>query len=165
MDLPQSTLPAQTGVPRTEPAERDKWVLFDGDNTLWHIEVLYDRARQALVRHIERAGGRPDEVEAFQRLEDKRLFAELGYSSTRFAQSFENTLRRFVTIASNLELQNARHLALSVFEQTAEIDSDVPEVLGWASAVSSVTVHDSAPSVTKRTPVASAPASVSARIT
>ncbi len=130
MDLPDSSLAAQTGLSPTELPGRDRWVFFDGDNTLWHIESLYDRARDDLVRHIECAGGgSPDEVEAFQRLEDKRLFAELGYSAARFAKSFENTVRRFIAAPPVHEIQYARQLALSVFEQTATIDADVPEVL------------------------------------
>jgi putative hydrolase of the HAD superfamily len=113
----------------TEPRGRDRWVFFDGDNTLWHIEALYDRARADLVRHIERAGGPAGEVEAFQRLEDKRLFAELGYSGARFAKSFENTMRRFLAAAPAHDIQLARQLALSVFDQAATIDPDVAEVL------------------------------------
>ena len=73
-----------------------RWVFFDGDNTLWHIEALYDHARHELVEYIRQFGADSDEIEEFQRLEDKRLFGELGYSATRFATSFENTLRQFI---------------------------------------------------------------------
>jgi len=107
----------------------DRRVLFDGDNTLWHIEALYDHARSELVHYIEASGAHTNEIEAFQRLEDKRLFEELGYSATRFATSFENTMRRFVPDASAEQLDCARHLARSVFERPAAIDPDAHGVL------------------------------------
>jgi putative hydrolase of the HAD superfamily len=124
MDLPDPSLAEQTELPG-----RGRWVFFDGDNTLWHVEALYDRARHDLVRHIESAGGLADEVEAFQRREDKRLFTELGYSAARFAKSFENTMHRFVAAAPTHEIQFARRLALSVFEQAATMDPDVSAVV------------------------------------
>jgi putative hydrolase of the HAD superfamily len=106
-----------------------RWVFFDGDNTLWHIEALYDYARGQLVDYIRKYGTDADEVESFQRLEDKRLFEEMGYSAMRFATSFENTLRRFIPDATNAQLGRARRLARSVFERPAEIDLDAPGVL------------------------------------
>jgi putative hydrolase of the HAD superfamily len=107
----------------------DRWVFFDGDNTLWHIEALYDHARKELVRYIGESGADAAEIDDFQRLEDKRLFEELGYSATRFATSFENTLRWFVPGATTTQLGRARRLAQSVFEMPAEIDPDTLGVL------------------------------------
>jgi putative hydrolase of the HAD superfamily len=125
---PETQAPA---APAERAAARGKrWVLFDGDNTLWHIEALYDRARQDLVRYVARFGAPADEIEAFQRLEDKRLFAELGYSSARFATSFERTVSNFLPGATPQHLQSARRLALSVHEQPGEIDPDAAAVLG-----------------------------------
>jgi putative hydrolase of the HAD superfamily len=114
---------------RHNPAHGNRWALFDGDNTLWHIEALYDRARRDLVCLVERSGANVGEIEAFQRHEDKRLYEELGYSASRFAQSFENTLLRFVPNACPAEVRDIRNLALSVFEQPAEIDPDAAGVL------------------------------------
>jgi putative hydrolase of the HAD superfamily len=94
-----------------------------------HLEALYDHARDELVRYIGASGADAGAIEAFQRLEDKRLFEELGYSATRFATSFENTLRRFVPDASVAQLGCARHFAQSVFERPAEVDPDASEVL------------------------------------
>jgi putative hydrolase of the HAD superfamily len=110
-------------------ATNNRWILFDGDNTLWHIETLYDQARQDLVRFIVRPGANEDEIEAFQRSEDKRLFAELGYSSNRFATSFEHTMRKFMPRATPEQIQYARDLARSVFDRPAEIDPDADGVL------------------------------------
>jgi putative hydrolase of the HAD superfamily len=106
-----------------------RWILFDGDNTLWHIEMLYDQARQDLIRYVARSGVDVDEIEAFQRLEDKRLFAELGYSSARFPTSFEHTVGRFLPNATPGQMRYARRLARAVFERPAEIDPDAPRVL------------------------------------
>ncbi len=107
----------------------NRWVFFDGDNTLWHVEALYDRARRDLVRFVEQSGASAWEVETFQREEDKRLFGELGYSAVRFARSFENTLRRFIPGATTEQAERVRRLAMSVFESPAETDQDAAGVL------------------------------------
>jgi putative hydrolase of the HAD superfamily len=112
-----------------EGAKGGRWVFFDGDNTLWHIEKLYDVARENLVHYLGMSGANRDEIEAFQRLEDKRLFGHLGYSATRFATSFENTLRHFKADATLAQLRHARDLALSVFDLPGETDPGTPGVL------------------------------------
>jgi putative hydrolase of the HAD superfamily len=123
------SVPEPAAPPDRAAVQGDRWVLFDGDNTLWHIETLYDQARQDLVRLVIQPGANADEIEAFQRLEDKRLFMELGYSAERFAMSFEHTMREFVPHSTSEQLQYARQLARSVFERPAEIDPDAERVL------------------------------------
>lgn len=110
-------------------ADRTAWVLFDGDNTLWHIEALYDHAREELVRCIDPSGENAADIEAFQRAEDKRMFETLGYSATRFAKSFENTFRMFVPGAADAQREHVRSLALAVFEHPAPVDRDALQVL------------------------------------
>ncbi len=34
------------------PAGHGKWVLFDGDNTLWKTEPLYDIARENFCHYV-----------------------------------------------------------------------------------------------------------------
>jgi beta-phosphoglucomutase-like phosphatase (HAD superfamily) len=29
-----------------------KWILFDGDNTLWNTEILYDNARKEFCKYV-----------------------------------------------------------------------------------------------------------------
>jgi putative hydrolase of the HAD superfamily len=110
-------------------AKHDRWVLFDGDNTLWHIESLYDRARAELVRYLDASGLAAQAIDTFQRAEDKRLFRTMGYSATRFETSFVNTARRFSVGTTEAQLQHVRSLAQSVFGQPAPIDSDTLKVL------------------------------------
>lgn len=109
--------------------KHNRWVLFDGDNTLWHIEGLYDDARSKLIRYIDPSGTRALDIETFQRTEDKRLFRSLGYSATRFATSFQNTLQRFSPGAASADIAHVKSLAGSVFEQVAPVDQDTFHVL------------------------------------
>lgn len=104
--------------------------MFDGDNTLWHIESLYDQARQNLVRFVERLGANANHVEGFQRSEDKRLFSVLGYSAERFATSFRHTLIKFFPNATEADLAHVSNMAYSVFDSPAVVDPDAPIVLG-----------------------------------
>lgn len=122
--------PASLSAPVPAAMDRGQWVLFDGDNTLWHIEGLYDHARRELVKFISEYGADPREIEAFQRREDARLFSELGYSAARFGTSFENTVRQFIPNATTAQFERAIQVALSVFERPANIDPDAPAVLG-----------------------------------
>lgn len=101
------------------------WALLDADNTLWHVEPLYDSARVRLVSLLADHGADPEVVDAFQRQRDADLFQTLGYSDTRFEQSFVDTLHHAMPEGAGPRLERqARALAREALSSPAETDPD-----------------------------------------
>lgn len=108
----------------------NKWVLFDGDNTLWKTEPLYDAAREAFCRYVIDLSSELAQnqfayldkslIEKCQRHRDIQLYQTHGYSFSRFARSFEDTLIFFLTSATSENLRHARFLAMRALDATAE---------------------------------------------
>jgi phosphoglycolate phosphatase-like HAD superfamily hydrolase len=109
------------------------WIIFDGDNTLWPVEYLYDNARLSLCSLLEARGLQFLEVESFQQARDKELYKTYGYSACRFARSFEDTILHFLPTASDDDVQHVRGIAMSVLEEQAEIVPGLPAVLARLS--------------------------------
>jgi len=105
------------------------WVIFDGDNTLWEVESLYNEARGSLCHFLEGAGPTQRHVEDFQQKRDKELYATYGYSACRFARSFEDTILHFIPNASAKDVRHVRSLALLVFEQKAAVSDGLKDLL------------------------------------
>ena len=105
------------------------WILFDGDNTLWHVEHLYDEARVDLCQHLEKSGISAEEVDRYQRDRDKELHGVYGYSASRFARSFRDTVLHFLPGTSENEVQSAESLALQVFERRGTVDECLEAVI------------------------------------
>jgi hypothetical protein len=70
-----------------------EWVIFDGDNTLWDVESLYDRAREQLCTLLAQLGANLQTADKFQRARDAELHTDYGYSPDRFPQSFVDTAK------------------------------------------------------------------------
>lgn len=69
-------------------------VIFDGDDTLWATEILYEKARQAAEAELAEHGV---DVAAWRELQaaiDLELFGALGFSPIRFACSFERATKK-----------------------------------------------------------------------
>lgn len=111
------------------PQAGQPWVFFDADNTLWHIEHLYDDARRALVERLARDGFDPADVEATQRRFDRSAFGELGYSSQRFPLSFVRTLLSFKPDADITEQTLVRRIGEEALTSPALVDPDTVVVL------------------------------------
>lgn len=105
------------------------WVIFDGDNTLWLIEQLYDDARINLCEYLAARGCDKYAVELFQRERDKELYATYGYSACRFARSFEDTAIQFLPQITPKDVQHIRNFALEVFERKAKLPDGLEELL------------------------------------
>lgn len=105
-----------------------QWIIFDGDNTLWNVEILYDEARAALCRLLTRGAATAGNVERFQRETDAELYRLMGYSRHRFPRSFTETARHYL-VAGDDRIEAARRLAEQVFERAAVPADDVDEVL------------------------------------
>jgi len=92
-----------------------KWIIFDMDNTLIDTEVLYTNAMSEFADVMARLGFPRDRVLARQAEVDQSLLKEMGYSTDRFAKSFEITLREFVSlIQCQLAPGHVEALALEV---------------------------------------------------
>lgn len=122
----------------THEEMQNPWVIFDADNTLWNVEVLYNKARTEMARYVATLSiSEPAEIESFQQNRDVQLQETYGYSASRFARSFEDTIYHFVSGVSPKEVRHVRALAESVFAGKAELTPDVELVLrslhsqGW----------------------------------
>lgn len=107
----------------------DNWVIFDADNTLWDIEHLYDDARDELCKVLAEEGVDKLEVESYQKQRDVELYKTYGYSSCRFARSFEDTVLHFLgNRETNNLIVHCRKIALEVFESEPKHNESVEEI-------------------------------------
>jgi NTE family protein len=116
----------------------NRWVIFDADNTLWNVEAFYNRARTDMAEHVAKLCDNSSlDIEAYQQARDHQLREIYGYSASRFARSFEDTICKFVPEARAKQVRHVRAIAEEVFAQKAELTPDVELVLrslhsqGW----------------------------------
>lgn len=102
---------------------KTKWVIFDMDNTLIDTEPLYTNASSRFGDLMNSLGFDRDAVMKKQDEIDAGLFEEFGYSTDRFAESFERTARHFLEgggfwpqTGDNV-IKQARRIAMDVFDQ------------------------------------------------
>jgi putative hydrolase of the HAD superfamily len=116
-----------TSAMQTEPINLSRWVIFDADNTLWDVESLYNNARQTFCTYVADLLSRQSmerklvegNTDTLQRHRDIQLQKTHGYSSARFARSFEDTLSFLLPFSSPDEMRHVRNLAMNVFEMEA----------------------------------------------
>jgi len=103
-------------------------VVFDGDDTLWSTEQLYDDARSRARDVVAQAGLNPATWEDCERRLDVQNVHKLGYSMDRFptscVQAYEELCRSTGSSVNARIADRVRHAARSVFEH------DPPLVLG-----------------------------------
>jgi len=108
----------------------NEWVIFDMDNTLINTEPLYLDAIEKFLTIMVKWGFPRDEVAKRQAAIDAGLLTKMGYSTDRFAESFELTYMEFqsqkvygdgdvrpsaTSMANHVEL--VRKIAMDVFNQ------------------------------------------------
>jgi putative hydrolase of the HAD superfamily len=108
-------------------------VIFDGDDTLWATEPLYDRAR-AQARGIVSAAGHDGAAwDARQRRLDVENVGLMGYSPDRFptscVQAYEQLCRDTGSTPDREVAACIRHAAASVFDADAPLVADAEETL------------------------------------
>jgi putative hydrolase of the HAD superfamily len=112
---------------------RSKTVVFDGDDTLWETEVLYDRARVAARRVVEQGGFDGTRWDELERSIDVENVAVLGLSATRFPTScreaYEAVCREATADPDDALAQAVYDAANTVFESPATTYPDVLSVL------------------------------------
>jgi NTE family protein len=119
-------------------SSESRWVIFDADNTLWNVEAFYNRARTKMAEYVATlCESELVDVERYQQERDRQLREIYGYSASRFARSFEDTIYKFIPDARSEQVRHVRALAEAVFAQKAELTPDVELVLrslhsqGW----------------------------------
>jgi putative hydrolase of the HAD superfamily len=114
-------------------------IIFDGDDTLWWTERLYDEARLRAARHVTDAGLDAAIWDAFQRQIDVENVSRLGLSRRRFPTSCVEAYDRLVTqvgIPLNVETRDAIWSAAdSVFSTPASVVVGAVEVLQQLSSL------------------------------
>jgi len=93
--------------------------VFDGDDTLWLTEPLYNDARRAAGRVVARAGVDPEQWEALERTLDVEKVARLGFSVLRFPTSCVEAYRILAGSPSQEIGIKVRRAAESVFSALA----------------------------------------------
>jgi putative hydrolase of the HAD superfamily len=108
-------------------------VVFDGDDTLWSTEPLYDRARDEARAEVVRYGLDGDEWERLERSLDVENVRHLGFSTKRFptscVQAFE-ALARASSLPANPDVRDrVRAAASTVFRQDPPLVEGARETL------------------------------------
>lgn len=123
---------------RTLGFDQSVGIVFDGDDTLWLTEALYDDARDHVRAIVVESGADGAKWEALQRRIDVENVSRLGYSPERFPTScleaYEQ-LRETDGRPLRLELRGLiRSAARSVFNRAAELVPDARETLSLLRA-------------------------------
>lgn len=108
-------------------------VLFDGDDTLWLVEPLYDAARAEIGRIVTEAGLDATAWESLQRRIDVQSFTRLGFSPNRFPMSCVKAYERLARssrVSIGREVRDEIHAtAARVFRETAPTADGAKAVL------------------------------------
>jgi putative hydrolase of the HAD superfamily len=114
-------------------------VIFDGDDTLWETESLYDHARSDAAKIVQTAGLPADLWEDIERKLDVANVARFGLSKLRFPTSCVEAYRRVaalsMTATSDVVERRIQAAARSVFQASA------PTVPGARRVLAAVRRH------------------------
>lgn len=108
-------------------------LIFDGDDTLWSTQPLYDAAKEALYQLVADAGLSEADARAEFDALDLANVERLGFSPERFPLSMREMIGRLTARAGRpadeaLEAEAAR-IGRSVFQHTPVLDPEAPAVL------------------------------------
>jgi putative hydrolase of the HAD superfamily len=109
-------------------------IVFDGDDTLWVSEPLYDEARQAARRIVESIGLSGARWEELQRVIDVENVKHFGLSAERFPTSCVQAYEALLSETNDTHLvpetrKLIREAANTVFEQPAPLAEGAVDVL------------------------------------
>ena len=113
-------------------------VVFDGDDTLWRTEFLYDEARDEAATLVAATGLDPDAFRDLQREIDVRNVEKFGLSKDRFptssVQAYEHLAQQHGAPVSDRMASEVYHVSASVFTRPAPLMKDVVQVLQLLSS-------------------------------
>jgi putative hydrolase of the HAD superfamily len=108
-------------------------IIFDGDDTLWETEALYDRARSDAAQVVASAGYDPETFETLQRTIDGRNVTTMGLSAERFptssVEAFEELARRAGAVVSREARHDVYLVSAAVFDAKAPVLPFADELL------------------------------------
>ena len=108
-------------------------VVFDGDDTLWSTEPLYDAARQQARAEVVHAGLDGDEWERLERRIDVDNVRQFGFSTERFptscVQAYQAVARSGGIPVDPDVSERVRSAAQAVFKQDPSVVAGVRQVL------------------------------------
>lgn len=108
-------------------------LIFDGDDTLWETECLYDEARQAARAVVELGGFDGARWEALERARDVENVALLGHGAERFPRScieaYEELCREGARPVDAVVRREIAKAAGQVFERPARLVHNARETL------------------------------------
>lgn len=111
----------------------EQLLVFDGDDTLWQVELLYDEARSLTRDYVESLGLDPGQWETLQRVIDVENVQILGLDPRRFPTSCAEAYARLVQDAGLVPdesvTQRIREIASSVFRRAAPLVPGAESVL------------------------------------
>jgi putative hydrolase of the HAD superfamily len=111
----------------------DQTIVFDGDDTLWETQALYDDAKECFFSLLARRGFSPESVAAKFEEIDVGNVARLGFSRERFPHSMLETYEFCCRQAGqNPDETIARHvmaLGSAVFDTRPAVRADAVDVL------------------------------------
>jgi putative hydrolase of the HAD superfamily len=113
-------------------------VVFDGDDTLWSTEQLYDDARSRARNVVAESGLDAAKWEEWERRIDVQNVDMLGYSMERFptscVQAYEELCRSTRRDVDTATADRVRQAARSVFERDPPLVSGARETLTFLRA-------------------------------
>jgi putative hydrolase of the HAD superfamily len=111
----------------------DGVVVFDGDDTLWETEILYDQARDDAAALVAAAGIDPALFVDLQRQIDVRNVARFGLRRERFPTSSVDAYRQLAErrgdLVSDVVADDIYRASASVFERPAVLMDGAADVL------------------------------------
>ena len=108
-------------------------VIFDGDDTLWLVEHLYDEARTMASAVVAEVGLDPAEWESLERLIDVQNVSHFGVSRDRFptscVQAYQEVARNQGDTASSETSSRIWQAASTVFDREAPSIDGVTDII------------------------------------
>jgi putative hydrolase of the HAD superfamily len=121
------------GILPSEASRLDIVVIFDGDDTLWSTEPLYDTARSLAREEVVRAGVDGDTWERLERQIDVDNVRLMGFSTERFPTSCVQAYQAACVATSRLAdpgvTERVRRAARRVFDETPPLVAGAKEAL------------------------------------
>jgi putative hydrolase of the HAD superfamily len=108
-------------------------IIFDGDDTLWETEFLYDQARDEAAELVAATGIDPDSFKELQRQIDVRNVEQFGLSKERFptssVEAYKNLARRLGDAISEDIVDGVYRASSAVFTRPAPLVDGARDVL------------------------------------